>query len=339
MSIIADLMEAGELAACDGEILGIYQIRNAVNGKVYVGQSRDVRRRWKRHQATITARKHENIHLQRAWDKYGGEAFVFEVLEIVDDENALTDKEQCWIDRCQASDDNYGYNLRPAAGTMLGYHHTKETKKKISAAFKGKALTKEHKEKIGRSLVGHTLSAASREKITKKLMGRHLSPEHRAKLSMVLTGRPVTPETREKISKAHRGKGGKLSQEQVTSIRTRYILGDTAADLALEHGVSMATAQEIIRNKTWRDPAWGDTITAYRKKHPRSLVTASTREKMSKGHRGANSHRAKLTWGLVRQIRAEYVPQRVSQSMLGEKYGVEQSTIGCIVRNESWVVE
>lgn len=52
--------------------------------------------------------------------------------------------------------------------------------------------------------------------------------------------------------------------------------------------------------------------------------------------RGERSGRAKLTEKIVAQIRAEYVPYKVSYRALGEKYGVHAETIGYIIREQSW---
>lgn len=59
---------------------GIYQIRNIVNGKCYVGQSKNIPERITTHKRALTRNKHENVYLQYAYNKYGGENFVFEPL-------------------------------------------------------------------------------------------------------------------------------------------------------------------------------------------------------------------------------------------------------------------
>ena len=59
---------------------GIYAIINKVNGKIYVGQAVSIEDRWGDHKARLNRGKHENSHLQRAWDKYGADNFEFTVL-------------------------------------------------------------------------------------------------------------------------------------------------------------------------------------------------------------------------------------------------------------------
>ena len=56
-------------------MIGIYKITNKLNGKVYIGQSRDIDARWRQH---INAK--DNFAIHNAIKKYGEENFCFEVL-------------------------------------------------------------------------------------------------------------------------------------------------------------------------------------------------------------------------------------------------------------------
>lgn len=62
-------------------MIGIYRIKNLINNNCYYGSSKDIEKRWKRHKNELNKNKHHNIHLQRAWNKYGNYSFVFEVIE------------------------------------------------------------------------------------------------------------------------------------------------------------------------------------------------------------------------------------------------------------------
>ncbi len=67
--------------------IGVYQIRNLVNNKVYVGSSINLKERWRRHKKDLRKEKHHSIILQRAWNKYGEKSFVFEVLKECEEQN------------------------------------------------------------------------------------------------------------------------------------------------------------------------------------------------------------------------------------------------------------
>jgi hypothetical protein len=61
--------------------IGIYKIVNQINGNFYVGSSKNIRRRWKEHLQKLKSNNHQNILLQRSWNKYGENNFRFEIIE------------------------------------------------------------------------------------------------------------------------------------------------------------------------------------------------------------------------------------------------------------------
>lgn len=104
---------------------GVYEIVNTVNGKRYVGSSKNIEKREKEHFNDLRRGKHHAIALQRAWDKYGEESFTFRIIEecLVSD---LIDREQSQLDI------GFQYNSSPTAGNCLGVKHTDETRAKVS---------------------------------------------------------------------------------------------------------------------------------------------------------------------------------------------------------------
>ena len=67
------------------KVSGIYKIVNKVNGKYYVGSSRDIRKRWRSdHRKELTYNYHSNDYLQKAWNKYGGDSFELVIVERVE---------------------------------------------------------------------------------------------------------------------------------------------------------------------------------------------------------------------------------------------------------------
>lgn len=95
---------------------GIYSIINITNGKRYIGLSRYCEKRYQQHCRKLNNNKHQNIHLQRAWNKYGKQNFRFEILEYCS-EDLLSDREQYWIDYYDSI--RHGYNL--TTGGEQGY--------------------------------------------------------------------------------------------------------------------------------------------------------------------------------------------------------------------------
>lgn len=99
---------------------GIYCIRHRASSKCYVGSACSISNRWSTHRATLNRNKHHCSKLQRAWNKYGAEAFEFEVLEACG-LSELAAFEQKWMDELDSV--KAGYNEHPEARTARGYKH------------------------------------------------------------------------------------------------------------------------------------------------------------------------------------------------------------------------
>lgn len=91
------------------KICGIYKITNNINGKFYIGSSNDIKNRWYQHKKKLNSEEHGNPHLQKAWILYGGDNFVFEVIEECSPETRF-EREQFYLNALNPFDDN-GYNI------------------------------------------------------------------------------------------------------------------------------------------------------------------------------------------------------------------------------------
>jgi group I intron endonuclease len=189
---------------------GVYLITNRVNGKVYVGSTaryKGIPSRISCHKTQLRKGKHGNLILQRAWDKYGEDAFEFSVLTTCPPEDCIR-LEQIFIDQYNAADRKYGYNICPTAASTLGTKRTAEQVERIAAKLRGKKrtpLSEEHKAKISLSLKGMKRSVESRIKLSIARTGSKLSQEHKDKLAEIGKGRKMSPEAIAKTAAAHRG--------------------------------------------------------------------------------------------------------------------------------------
>ena len=132
----------------------IYQIRNLVNGKIYVGSSVNLETRKTRHYWELENNRHNNQHLQRAYNKYGLDKFVFEVLEYVE-RDVLLEREQYYIDTLNTV--NEGYNIYPVAIHTDNYVWTpaqKQNRCGVNNPMYGKHLSEEHKKRISEAEKG-----------------------------------------------------------------------------------------------------------------------------------------------------------------------------------------
>lgn len=117
---------------------GVYLLKNKINGKCYVGESINLRKRYQNH-------KHNkgNQIINKSINKYKFENFEFIILKTFN----ITNKTVLWIY------ENYyiklyntlkynGYNIKPWGRGNLNRNWSQETKNKISKTLKEKEITK-----------------------------------------------------------------------------------------------------------------------------------------------------------------------------------------------------
>lgn len=100
--------------------MGVYQVRNTVNGKVLVGTSVDLLSILNRHRAELRMGGHKNRELQKDWAEFGPEAFEFEILDTLtppespgyNPSNDLRALEELWLDKLSPFGER-GYNAVP----------------------------------------------------------------------------------------------------------------------------------------------------------------------------------------------------------------------------------
>jgi len=225
----------------DEKIMGIYQIRNIINGKVYIGSSNDIiNKRWKAHKFGLRRNSHYNRHLQRAWNKYGENAFSFEIVEKVEQRLDLIMKEQWYLDNISLK-----YNVAEFADSpFLGKTHSEKTRRMISessmgnAHWAGKTHKKETKKKISDAMSGENHPFFG-------VMGE----DHPS------FGRKHSSDSIEKMS--HKKVGGKnpnskLMDSDVLEMRRLYSSGEyLQRELADIFDVGVPTVTNIINRKRW----------------------------------------------------------------------------------------
>jgi len=216
---------------------GVYKILNKENNYIYIGSSKNMSKRWSIHTRELKKNLHKNNYLQKAFNKYGKENFIFEIVEVVSDFNNLIIREQFYIDTLKPK-----YNIRKIAESNLGLLHSKETKEKISNKLIGRFLTEEHKlnvsiskkdkpqtfEAIMNRLLareGYKHSEETKKKIGlsnkgKKHINRKLSDSHKEKLSLVHKNKTLSLDTRKKISESKKGKPWTINRINAQKIKT-----------------------------------------------------------------------------------------------------------------------
>lgn len=163
---------------------GIYTITSP-SGRLYVGSSVNIAKRWRVHLCLLRAGRHHCAPLQRAFDKYGEARIMFAKVAFVS-RGELLAREQEQID---AHPFVRLYNVLPTAGRPLGRLISAEMRARLSAA-----------------LTGREFSCAARERMRRAQTGKKQSPETIEKRRAGALGREVKGATRNKISAAQIGK-------------------------------------------------------------------------------------------------------------------------------------
>lgn len=159
------------------KVSGIYFIAHKDSLRFYVGSSANTYKRWSRHRSELNKGIHRNPKLQNAWNKYGEDAFDFQIVELCDKENLIL-REQFWLDDTRCVD--LGYNVsRSALSPMSGRKHSLETRAKLSVAGKGRKQSPEHRAKMSESQKGRIFSPEHRKKISET---RKMSESQKKKL-------------------------------------------------------------------------------------------------------------------------------------------------------------
>ncbi len=106
------------------ETSGIYMIKNKINGKIYIGQSADIKKRWSSHIRKLENNTHENYDLQNDFNKYKIESFQFEVLKqlIGVDRKQLLIEESRYMSALNSIGHGYNKVLSTTNGSSVEIH-------------------------------------------------------------------------------------------------------------------------------------------------------------------------------------------------------------------------
>lgn len=222
----------------------IYRITNMTNGHYYIGSAESFARREWQHKYELKRGAHKNPRLQAAWNKYGADMFVFEIVEEVPDDRATFDIENTYLMKCVGQPDCYNINT-DAYAPRLGIVLSEETKQNISKSRKGKHAGDQH-YRYGKTLsedVKAKIGAAQKGK--PKAAGRKVSEEGRAKIRANIeagrshkhwTGRKHTEESKAKMSKPVFAMPDGILFPSLTAVLEHYEIKMPTLRRALESG-------------------------------------------------------------------------------------------------------
>ena len=253
----------------------IYRIRNVVNQKFYVGSTINMKERTRTHRNRLRRGRHHATHLQAAWNKYGEECFVFEVVEEVGSVDDLQRAEDVWL--VEHVGQPYCYNKSRYSDTPMrgirkedhpsyGRPKAPEEIAAISAGVKKRYEDPDYVPRTGKRHTEETkavISARVQAALAEGRSGKFIpSEETRKRMSQALKGNQNakghirTEEHRRKLAEANKGNqnwlGKRHTDESKAKMSKRVLEVTTNTEFpsltaVLEHyGFKMPTLRRAL---------------------------------------------------------------------------------------------
>lgn len=195
---------------------GIYRITNKANGKIYIGSAVNFSQRWGMHLHQLRKGTHHSVMLQRAFNKYGEESFLFEKI-LLCEKSDLIFYEQIKLDDEKPYDPLIGYNICATAGSSIGVKMSDTNIQLMKDRLKGNQHTlnykhsEEAKANMSLARIGNKNSVGH-----KNWLGKKHSEETKKKFSEIARARaPISEDTKKKISESLKEKYKKSPRASV----------------------------------------------------------------------------------------------------------------------------
>jgi len=186
----------------ENDISCIYKITNLIDNKIYIGSTKNLRKRKIKHISKLNLNYHHNSFLQKDYNTYGSLKFKFDIIEECTVEQ-LIEREQYYIDLYDCCNPLIGYNISPSSNSQLGFKFSKESKEKMSEAAKNrKPFSEETREKLSKANLGKKLSEEHKKKIGDSNKGKSPTEETREKMRKIKLGKPLSKEHKDKIKES-----------------------------------------------------------------------------------------------------------------------------------------
>ena len=288
---------------------GIYRITNTKNNKFYIGSSVCVENRRNKHYHSLEHNKHENSHLQRAWNKYGKENFKYEIVEEVHDKNKLLEKEQMWLDSSNCCDRSVGYNICEKASSRIGVKISDKQKNHLSKMWSGeKGLRAVLRWSQVREMRKTYLNGGVSMKDLDKKFG-----VSEGCVQNIITGTTWKDDNydlveHKNIARKNSSKSGAKNKGRKASLKTRRKISERTSGINNPRYGAKCSKETILKMK-------------------------KAKEKKYLGEKNPNR---KLTEEQVREIRKRYIEGNYTLTSMASDYKVSLSCISFIINRRSW---
>ena len=156
------------------QMIGIYLITNRINGKKYVGQSKNIKQRWKEH-----ILKERNTMIHNAIKKYGEENFDFKILERCPKEK-LTERERFYYNKLKPE-----YNAIYPEENPMNYEYIRiKQKKAVNTEEYKKMMSSKAKENFTKEKMIKLVGSSHTKEAQEKRLKTQNSIEYKTKASI-----------------------------------------------------------------------------------------------------------------------------------------------------------
>lgn len=197
----------------------IYKITCTENNRVYIGQTKNKRKRWDEHKYDLRRNQHHSVYMQRAFNKYGENSFKHEIIETCSSAK-VDEKEIFWITFYDSTNKLKGFNLESGGNKLKQL--AQETKDKISAKNK---VNYEHTKfalNSPEAILKRSVSNTGKKRSVKFRNRMKEIAESRTGEKNSFFGKQHTNETKRKIGEANRGRALGMPRKKIiaTNIET-----------------------------------------------------------------------------------------------------------------------
>ena len=222
---------------------GIYQITNKVNGKIYIGScfNNSFKRRWGKHLERLRKNKHNNKHLQSAYNLYGEDSFIFTICEYsLGDKEEVHKLEQKYLD--SQIEWGHDYNQKKlASGGGTAIFSKKDCEDIINYYLEEAKSSRCILEKFG----------SCRITIRRVLNGNYVNAKHIPN-SIIEKCKKKLKNSITKASSKNNIKSRKLTPTEALRIRQLHSVGCRSKELSRLFNVNESTIRDIYKNRTYK---------------------------------------------------------------------------------------
>lgn len=236
-----------KLTELDNGVQGIYKL-NYPNGKIYIGQSNDIKRRMYEHNNINRLQNHYNAPCDLAIQKYGRFEEV-EILEIVEDNTQLNEKEQYWIQFYNSNNKEIGYNLTPGGKVLSGENHPKSKLSNDEILDIRKRRFRGERKKDVYIIYQDKITFGGFEHIWLGRTSPHIGKE------FIIPTNEISRQEYSSMANTGENNGmAKLNKEKVLKIRELYDNGETITNISQMYPeVNKISIRRVCKRETWKN--------------------------------------------------------------------------------------